>query len=69
VGEPTAPDLPSESGGVTITIDAWRVVHDKYDAFGGALLLVRPDGYITLHRGVSDRDRAALETLVGRMLR
>jgi hypothetical protein len=32
-------------------------------------LLVRPDGYITLHRGVSDRDRAALETLVGRMLR
>jgi 3-(3-hydroxy-phenyl)propionate hydroxylase len=69
VGEPTEPDLPSESGGVTITIDAWRVVHDKYDAFGGALLLVRPDGYITLHRGVSDRDRAALETLVGRMLR
>jgi 2-polyprenyl-6-methoxyphenol hydroxylase-like FAD-dependent oxidoreductase len=69
VGEPTEPDLPSESGGVTTTIDAWRVVHDKYDAFGGALLLVRPDGYITLHRGVSDRDRAALETLVGRMLR
>jgi hypothetical protein len=69
VGEPTAPELPPESGAVTITIDAWRVVHDKYDAFGGGLLLVRPDGYITLHRGVSNHDRAALETLVGRMLR
>jgi hypothetical protein len=69
VGEPTAPDLPSEAGGLTISVDAWRVVHDKYDALRGALLLVRPDGYITLHRGVSDRDRDALETLVGRMLR
>jgi 2-polyprenyl-6-methoxyphenol hydroxylase-like FAD-dependent oxidoreductase len=69
VGEPTAPSLVSETGGLTISIDAWRIVHDKYDAFRGALLLVRPDGYITLHRGVSDRDRAVLEALVGRMLR
>jgi hypothetical protein len=69
VGEPTAPSLVSETGGLTISIDAWRIVHDKYDAFRGALLLVRPDGYITLHRGISDRDRAVLEALVGRMLR
>ena len=69
VGEPTAPDLPYETGGLTISVDAWRVVHDKYDALRGALLLVRPDGYLTLHRGVSDRDHDALETLVGRMLR
>src|ERR1700730_7181039 len=32
MGEPTGPDLPSQTGGLTISVDAWRVVHDKYDA-------------------------------------
>lgn len=58
VGAPQPP-VPFDGSDLAVAIDAWQDVHDKYDAGDGALVLVRPDGYVAFHRGIADADFAA----------
>lgn len=51
VGAPSAKDI-SEHQYVQITIDAWQALHKKYGAFAGSVVLIRPDGYVALHRSL-----------------
>lgn len=67
VGAPSAPALRACEG-ITIALDAWRSVHKKYAAGRGALVLVRPDGYVALHRASHAVDFEALHALVERIL-
>lgn len=62
---------PSDQGAtseVTTTLDAWGDLHGVYGASGGALLLIRPDGYVALHRPADDAGFAALDDLLRRTL-
>ncbi len=49
-----APSVPMLAFGTTVPIalDAWGRLHRSYGAADGALLLVRPDGYVAFHRSV-----------------
>lgn len=58
----------TEAGEVTSVLDAWGDLHDEYDASAGALLLIRPDGYVALHRGDDDGDFTALGSLLEQVL-
>ncbi len=66
-GAPTPPTSGARAG-MSIAIDAWHALHRKYGAKQGALVLVRPDGYVALHRPLRDDDFIALHALVERLL-
>ncbi len=49
--------------GLVVAVDAWQRVHQKYSAARGAVVLVRPDGYVALHRRLDELCVSALEAL------
>lgn len=65
-----APKLPNEPdpAGLTSLADAGGDLHGRYGAANGGILLVRPDGYIALHRAGADEDFAALDSLLEHLL-
>ena len=68
IGAPKPPQdfVPAEDG-PACAIDAWQGLHRGYGAESGALLLIRPDGYVSLHRGVSSVDFDAAKALLHRV--
>ena len=53
--------------GPECALDAWQGVHRRYKAEGGALLLIRPDGYVSLHRRAASVDFDAARALLQRV--
>jgi 3-(3-hydroxy-phenyl)propionate hydroxylase len=68
VGYSAPPADLRQMGTVDIALDSWRLMHEKYDADDGGLVLVRPDGYVTLNRAPDDHDFDAAERLLDRTL-
>ena len=67
VQAPHGPDA-ADAEGVSVALDAWGGLHEVYGASAGALLLVRPDGYIAFDRNDNDNDVAALQKHLARVL-
>lgn len=67
VGGPTIPSSVVDRSTI-FALDSWLKVHQKFDARRGALLLVRPDGYVALHRAGDEQDFQALKALLARNL-
>lgn len=63
IGRPST-TLVSPNPGVSLAIDAWGKAHDKYRGRDGAIVLVRPDGYVALHRPLNSTAFTALERLL-----
>lgn len=68
VQSPKLPDQ-AESVEVTTALDAWGGLHDAYGASAGALLLIRPDGYVAFHCGAADSDLAAMKVHLDQVLK
>jgi 2-polyprenyl-6-methoxyphenol hydroxylase-like FAD-dependent oxidoreductase len=64
----TKAPLPAQGATVQMALDAWGGLHQAYGAGGGALLLVRPDGYVAFHRSARPSDFEALTAHVSRVL-
>ena len=68
VQAPQGPDA-SDAEGVSVVLDAWGGLHEVCGASDGALLLVRPDGYVAFHRHDNDNDVAVLQQHLFQVLR
>ena len=67
VQAPHGPDA-ADAEGVCVVLDAGGGLHEIYGGSAGALLLVRPDGYVAFHRHDRDGDAAALDQHLVRVL-
>lgn len=51
-----------------VLVDPWRRLHDKYSASKGAIVVIRPDGYLAMNAPLDDRSLDRVKSLIGKTM-
>ena len=67
IGAASAANLGASRDSLVL-VDPWRRLHDKYDAGKGAIVIIRPDGYLAMNAPMDDKSLDRIRSLIGKTM-